>query len=60
MVIHDTVYLPVGSVYVKSSGGPGGHRALKAVLEEYGYDSFSRVSVGVGPVDAVRIIFIIQ
>ena len=48
LVVVDDVYLPLGAVRVRASGGDGGHNGLNSIEESLGTDAYARVRVGVG------------
>jgi peptidyl-tRNA hydrolase, PTH1 family len=53
LVVADDLYLPVGRVRLRGSGGTGGHKGLQSVVEELGTSEFARLRLGVGrPGDA--------
>jgi PTH1 family peptidyl-tRNA hydrolase len=47
LVICDDVYLPVGRLRLKRSGGDAGHNGLASVIEFLGTESFCRLRIGV-------------
>ncbi len=48
LVVTDDVYLPVGRLRIRRSGGDGGHNGMASVIEFLGTGSFARLRVGVG------------
>lgn len=52
LVVYDDVYLPLGTLRLRPSGGPGGHNGLESVLEAAGTTSVPRLRIGVGPAPA--------
>lgn len=48
LVLCDDVDLPLGTLRLKASGGPGTHNGLKSVVEHAGED-FPRLRIGIGP-----------
>jgi peptidyl-tRNA hydrolase, PTH1 family len=48
VVIHDDLDLPFGSIRIRPTGGPGGHRGVLSILESLGEERFFRVRVGIG------------
>jgi len=51
IVIYDDVDLPLGSIRIRKSGGPGTHNGMKSVVEQLGTKDFVRVRIGVGSAD---------
>jgi len=52
LVVFDDVYLPLGSIRLRASGGTGGHQGLESIREEIGTTEFPRLRIGVGPAPA--------
>lgn len=48
LVVADDVYLPLGRVRIRQSGGDGGHNGMASIIEFLGTDAFSRLRIGVG------------
>lgn len=59
IVIYDDFDLPIGSIRVRKSGGPGTHNGMKSVVQELGSRKFPRVRVGIGSRDGSTIQFVI-
>ena len=59
IVIYDDFDLPIGSIRVRKSGGPGTHNGMKSVVQELGSRKFPRVRVGIGSGDGSTIQFVI-
>lgn len=49
IVVYDDVYLRLGEMRVRRSGGAGGHRGMKSVIESISTDEFPRLRIGIGP-----------
>jgi PTH1 family peptidyl-tRNA hydrolase len=49
LIVLDDVYLPLGSIRLRASGGTGGHQGLESIRAETGTDEFPRLRIGVGP-----------
>ena len=49
LVVCDDVYLPFGTVRLRSRGGTGGHQGLESIVATIGSDAFARLRIGVGP-----------
>jgi PTH1 family peptidyl-tRNA hydrolase len=52
LVVADDVYLPVGTIRLRPSGGSGGHKGLQSVEQTLGRADYARLRVGVGAVSA--------
>jgi PTH1 family peptidyl-tRNA hydrolase len=48
LVVCDDVYLPLGRIRLRRSGGDGGHNGMASIIEFLGSESFSRLRIGVG------------
>jgi PTH1 family peptidyl-tRNA hydrolase len=48
IIIHDDLDLSQGDVRVKISGGDGGHKGLKSVIDHLGSSGFVRIRLGIG------------
>jgi len=48
LIICDDIYLPLGEIRLRSSGGDGGHNGLKSIISELGTHDFGRMRIGVG------------
>ena len=48
IVIHDELYLPLGSIRTKLGGGDNGHNGLRSIRSSLGSGDFFRVRVGIG------------
>lgn len=51
MVIYDDFDIPLGSIRMRKSGGPGTHNGMKSVVNELGVKDFPRIRIGVGSAD---------
>ncbi len=49
LVVSDDVYLPLGVIRLRTSGGTGGHQGLESIRLEVGTTDFPRLRIGVGP-----------
>ena len=54
LVVTDDVYLPLGSVRIRTSGSSGGHRGLESIEAAVGGRDYARLRVGVGGVPGRR------
>jgi peptidyl-tRNA hydrolase, PTH1 family len=52
LVVLDDVYLPLGSIRLRASGGTAGHQGLESIRVETGTTEFPRLRIGVGPAPA--------
>ena len=48
IVLCDDINLPVGSIRIRTKGSDGGQKGLRSIIQQLGYDTFTRVRVGVG------------
>jgi peptidyl-tRNA hydrolase, PTH1 family len=48
IVIHDDLDLPIGRIKIKNSGGTGGHKGIRSIIDHLGTDQFTRVRIGIG------------
>ncbi|MEW6216385.1 MAG: aminoacyl-tRNA hydrolase [Candidatus Bipolaricaulota bacterium] len=48
LVVYDDADLPVGSLRLRSRGGPGTHQGMRSVLSALGTDDVPRLRVGIG------------
>lgn len=48
MVIYDDMDLPVGALRIRASGGSGGHKGMKSIIERLNTEEFSRLRIGIG------------
>ena len=48
LVVCDDIYLPVGTLRMRRSGSPGGHRGLESVEAALGTRNYARLRIGVG------------
>jgi len=52
MVVSDDIYLPLGRLRFRPSGGDGGHKGLRSIKERLGNDDFARLRIGIDPLEA--------
>ena len=48
LVVCDDIYLPLGTLRLRPSGGDGGHNGLSSIIEVLGTEAFPRLRMGVG------------
>jgi PTH1 family peptidyl-tRNA hydrolase len=48
VVVLDDIDLPLGEIRIRRSGGDGGHRGMRSILETLGTEAVPRVRVGIG------------
>lgn len=48
LVIHDDLDLPLGSLRIRQSGGPGGQRGMASIINRLGTQDFPRMRLGIG------------
>lgn len=51
IVIYDDIDLPISSIRIRKSGGPGTHNGMKSVVQQLGITDFPRIRIGVGAVN---------
>ena len=54
IVISDDVTIPAGTVRIRRSGSAGGHNGLKSVIQEIGTDEFTRIRIGMEPMETFK------
>lgn len=59
IVIYDDFDLPIGSIRIRKSGGPGTHNGMKSVVSELGSRQFPRIRIGIGNSEGPTIQFVI-
>lgn len=50
IVIYDDLDLPISTIRIRKSGGPGTHNGMKSVVQQLGITDFPRVRIGIGAV----------
>jgi len=48
LIIHDDIDLQEGILKQKNSGGDGGNRGIRSIIEHLGTKDFSRIKIGIG------------
>lgn len=49
IVVCDDLFLPLGRVRIRRSGGDGGHQGLRSITQALGTQEFPRLRLGIGP-----------
>ncbi|MCL2764833.1 MAG: aminoacyl-tRNA hydrolase [Treponema sp.] len=52
IVVHDELELPLGTIFLKFSGGLGGHNGLRSMKDSFGSVNFWRLRIGIGRPDS--------
>ena len=47
-VVYDDLDLPLGAVRMRPSGGSGGHRGMRSIINQLGSRNFPRLRIGIG------------
>ena len=48
IIAHDDLDLPLGTIRIRASGGPGGQRGMASTIEQLGTKDFPRLRLGIG------------
>ena len=48
MVVYDDMDLPLGAIRIRPSGGSGGHKGIKSIMERLASSDFARTRIGIG------------
>jgi PTH1 family peptidyl-tRNA hydrolase len=48
LVVYDDVDLPFDTIRIKPSGGSGGHKGMRSIIEQLGTNNFPRIRLGIG------------
>lgn len=48
IIAYDDVDLPLGKIRMRPTGGSGGHRGMKSIIERLGTEDFPRLRIGIG------------
>jgi peptidyl-tRNA hydrolase, PTH1 family len=51
VIVHDDIDLPFGRIKISKDRGDGGHNGVKSVVEHLGTRDFSRIRIGICPVN---------
>lgn len=49
LVVYDDLDLPLGTIRIRPSGGPGTHNGMRSIIAELGREDFPRLRAGIGP-----------
>ncbi len=55
VIVHDDKDIPVGEIRVQTNRGAAGHNGIKSIIEHIGTQDFTRIRIGVGPVEKEKI-----
>ena len=48
LIVRDDIDLPNGRLRIRPSGGSGGHKGVKSIIDAAGSDQFGRIRIGIG------------
>ncbi|MFN8411846.1 MAG: aminoacyl-tRNA hydrolase [Anaerolineales bacterium] len=48
LVAHDDLDIPLGTIRIRATGGPGGQRGMASTIEQLGTKDFPRLRLGIG------------
>ncbi len=48
LIVRDDIDLPNGKLRINPSGGSGGHKGVKSIIDAVGSDQFGRIRIGIG------------
>jgi peptidyl-tRNA hydrolase, PTH1 family len=48
LVVHDDLDLPLGTLRMRPTGGPGGQKGLTSIIQHLGTQDFPRLRIGIG------------
>jgi len=48
LVVYDDLDLPLGTTRMRPSGGSGGHRGVRSIINQLGNQAFPRLRIGIG------------
>jgi len=48
IVVYDDMDLPLGTIRIRPTGGSGGHKGIKSIMERLSSAEFARVRLGIG------------
>lgn len=48
LIIYDDLDIPLGTTRFRPSGGSGGHRGMKSIIQHLGTQDFPRLRIGIG------------
>jgi PTH1 family peptidyl-tRNA hydrolase len=48
LVVYDDLDLPIGATRMRPSGGSGGHRGMRSIVNQLGSRDFPRLRLGIG------------
>lgn len=56
IVIHDDIDLPLGEIKVQQGRNSAGHKGVQSVIDALGTNNFTRIRIGIRPIDPEIII----
>lgn len=48
LVVYDDLDLPLGAMRMRPTGGSGGHRGMRSIINQLGRREFARLRIGIG------------
>lgn len=60
LVVLDDFEIPLGKIRMRKKGSSGGHRGLGSIIYTIGTDTFSRLRIGIGPVEKDPVDFVLS
>ena len=48
LIVLDDFSLPLGTMRIRQSGGPGGHNGLESIIVQFGTEEIPRLRIGIG------------
>lgn len=55
LVVCDDADLNLGDIRIRPSGSDGGHRGLRSIIGKLGTSSFTRIRIGIGRAEGIRL-----
>jgi PTH1 family peptidyl-tRNA hydrolase len=51
IVVYDDLDIPFGEIRIRKEGSAGSHKGMKSIIQEIKSSSFSRIRIGIGPLE---------